>query len=466
MVAQVPAGSQSLTRRLLLWSLGALVLVWGCFVVLAYRTGVHEADELTDGQLASAAALLLNLSVHTRTQSIPEGAGVALPWAKSHDYQHALSVVQWDAQQRVILRMGDAPLPAFHVAEGYANLYLGPDAQPWRSFSKWDVTHGHKVMVLLSLQERDQLAHDIAGQMIEPGMWLLPVVFLALGLAIARGLRPLHELSQEVEQLDVQGAQRLERQHPWREFDAVVRSVNTLLARQQEALARERELANEVAHELRTPLASMVLQAQALGGSGLLSADQVAALARIRTDALRAGHVLDQLLALARTSRGQWHGAASPVDVAQLVRTVVADYAQAAWEKKDTLSVDGPDTLMLSGHPVLLEMALRNLIENALRHTPCGTCIEVQCGGAVEVAAPSSVAPSGPWLQVCDDGARTLGAAASAPAAPADSLHLGHEIVARVAQVHGGRFAPVPAAAPFTTCYRLDFPVSALAQAR
>ena len=85
---------------------------------------------------------------------------------------------------------------------------------------------------------------------------------------------------------------------------------------------------------------------------------------------------------------------------------------------------------------------------------------------AVEVAAPSSVAPSGPWLQVCDDGARTLGAAASAPAAPADSLHLGHEIVARVAQVHGGQFAPVPAAAPFTTCYRLDFPVSALAQAR
>ena len=50
MLAQVPAGSRSLTRRLLLWSLGALVLVWGCFVVLAYRTGVHEADELTDGQ--------------------------------------------------------------------------------------------------------------------------------------------------------------------------------------------------------------------------------------------------------------------------------------------------------------------------------------------------------------------------------------------------------------------------------
>ena len=142
MLAQVPAGSRSLTRRLLLWSLGALVLVWGCFVVLAYRTGVHEADELTDGQLASATALLLNLGVHAWTQPSPVGPDAGLPWTKSHDYQHALSVVQWDAQQRVILRVGDAPLPAFHATEGYADLYLGPDAQPWRSFSKWDAVHG------------------------------------------------------------------------------------------------------------------------------------------------------------------------------------------------------------------------------------------------------------------------------------------------------------------------------------
>lgn len=51
----------SLTRQLLLWSLGALALVWASFVLIGYQTGVHEADELTDGHLASVAALLLNL---------------------------------------------------------------------------------------------------------------------------------------------------------------------------------------------------------------------------------------------------------------------------------------------------------------------------------------------------------------------------------------------------------------------
>lgn len=447
---------RSLNQRLLLWSLVVLVLLWGCFVALAYYTGVHESDELTDGQLASASALLLNLHTQAPLQAAdvtlaPRSDGLLVPPNKHHDYQQPLSVVQWDASGKMRWHIGAAPVPTFDTNEGYANLQLGPQAQHWRSFSRWDDAQAHKIMVLLRLDQRDHLAHDIAGKMAEPGLWLLPVVALVLGWAINRGLRPLHQLSREVEQLDVQGANRLEQRHDWQEFDAVVDSINTLLTRQQQALTRERELANEVAHELRTPLASIVLQAQALGG-GLPVAAQAQALDAIRTDALRAGHVLQQLLALARTSRGQWHGTASPVDLAALARTVTADYAQAAWQRQDTLAVQGPEELVVQGHAVLLEMALRNLIENALRHTPTATQIEVQCG-------TQSDTTTGPWLQVCDDGGRAS-AAALPPIRPkpVDSLHLGQEIIARVATVHGAQFAAVAALAPFTTCYRLNFP--------
>lgn len=453
------SSQRSLNQSLLLWSLGALVLVWSCFVALAYRTGVHEADELTDGQLAAVSALLLDLSAHMPSGAMSASlaqsrALVALP-RKNHDYQQSLNVVQWNAAGQVLWQVGQAPVPAFDTNEGYANLPLGPAVQHWRSFSRWDEARMHKIMVMVRLDDRDRLAHDIARQLVEPALWVLPVVALALGLAIGRGLRPLHRLSQELEQLDVQGAKRLEQHHDWQEFDAVVASINTLLARQQDALARERQLANEVAHELRTPLAAIVLQAQALGG-GLPAPVQAQALESIRTDALRAGHVLQQLLALARTSRGQWHGSASPVDMAALARTVAADYAQAAWQRQDTLAVQGPEQLWVQGHAVLLEMALRNLIENALRHTPPATQIEVQCGEAGNASA-------GAWLQVCDDGARLIAPAPPVPAKPADSLHLGQEIIARVAQVHGARFGIAAAPTPFTTCYRLDFPVPAKA---
>jgi two-component system sensor histidine kinase QseC len=453
-----PLRRPSLTRQLLLWSLGALVLVWCSFVVIGYQTGVHEADELTDGHLASVAALLLNVRATETVDVTRQTQRSPMPWLKAHDYQQSLSVVQWNAAGQLVSLSGNVPVPAFSSQEGFQTVTLGPDAKPWRGFSQWDAERSRKIMVLVELQERDDLAEDIAEQMIEPGLWLLPVVALALGLALRRGLRPLYALSADVAALDAASQQqRLAQRHSWSEFESVVASINTLLDRQQDALVRERRLANEVAHELRTPLSSIALQASALDGN-LDAEGQRQAIERIRQDALRAGHVLNQLLALARTSRVELYEAKAAVDLVALAQEVCAEYAQAAWQRGDEMEVNAPASVTVQGHRVLLELVLRNLIENALKHTPSGTRI------AVQLAAPSASAdgaPQGGWMQVCDDGARPLPPGSQAPdprPAPVDSLHLGHKIVSRVAWVHHAEFHPVPAPAPFTTCFRLTFP--------
>jgi two-component system sensor histidine kinase QseC len=441
----------SLTRHVMLWSLGALAVVWASFVWVGYRTGVHEADELTDGHLASVAGLLLNLHVADSGPEANVTERAAPAWLKMHDYQQSLSVVQWDAQGVLLTRRGKAPLPPFAQAEGFANIELGAPATAWRSFSQWDASHTRKIMVLVELDERDALARDIAEQMIAPGLWLLPVVSLALGLALWRGLRPLYALSADVAALDPASAQRLAVGHSWSEFASVVASINTLLDRQHDAMVRERRLASEVAHELRTPLSSIALQASALGG-GLDADAHAQAVARIGQDALRAGHVLNQLLALARASRAELHEAKASVDLSALVRHVCADYAQAAWQRGDDLALVAPPEIVVQGHAVLLDIAVRNLLENALKHSPHGTRIAVEVG-----VGP----PTGVWVQVCDDGQRPLAGAAPGPAPrPADSLHLGHEILRRVADVHGGRFGPVAPGPSFTTCFRLDLPAS------
>jgi two-component system sensor histidine kinase QseC len=445
----------SLTLRLLLGVLGMLLLVWAGFFAVGHRTGIHEADELTDGHLAGTAALLLMLDLPPFMQSSLESnrqaninmARPALDSLKYHDYQFSLSVVVRDAAGHLLARSGEAPVPAFAARDGFADLQLGTPSTAWRSFSQWDASHSRQVMVLVKVEEREALAEDVAVQLAEPVLWLLPVVALVLGAAILRGLRPLQALARDVEALEVDQTTRLQARHPYREFNSVVRSINRLVGQQQAALERERQLASEIAHELRTPLSSIALQAASLRGA-LPAQAQTAALQQISTDALRAGHVISQLLALARTGQAGMQQALVPLDLATLAREVVAGYAQVAWQSGHRLSVQGVEHQTVQAHPLLLELALRNLIDNALQHTARGTAVCVQWGNDAGRA----------WLQVCDDGQGASDTLAAAPVS-SDRLGLGHKIAGRVMDIHGGNFAQHAATAPFNRCYRLCFPV-------
>ena len=415
----------SLFRHLLAWTLGALLLVCAAFVYVGYRTGVHEADELTDGHLASVASLLLTQKVSAFAPAPAATAFGGLDGLRAHDYQQSLSVVIWDGTGQVIARTGEAPTPQFSQREGFETVALGSPPMHWRVFSRWDgPPHERRVAVLLSLAERDGLAEDIADQVAVPGLWLLPVVALVLTLAIRRGLRPLATLSRQVHRLDIHRDTALQAP-PHQEFQQVVHAIDTLIARYNAALQRERLLASEVAHELRTPLASLAVNAAALRGE-LSAAEHDQAARRIADDAARAGAVMADLLTLARTSRTELAESAQPTELAELARGVAAEYAQAALDSGHELSLAAPQPCVIDGHPVLLQIALRNLIENALQHTPAGTRIDV-----VVRSRP-------PTLEVSDNGPSTPSRGASAHAGL--GFGLGHQVVQRIVAVHDGRF--------------------------
>jgi two-component system sensor histidine kinase QseC len=434
----------TLTRHLLAWTLGALLVVWGTFIALGYQTGQHEADELTDGHLASVTALLLAFNPGESITAGRVPVAAMAPQLKAHDYQQSLSVVIWDRNGRVEVRTGDAPLPDFDTTDGLATLRLGQPKAEWRVFSRWDEARSRKVMALISEAERDELADDIAVQIAEPGLWLLPVVTLALGLAVRRGLRPLYALSRDVDALDVQHAAPLEARSRHEELRATVVAINTLMERYQAALSRERALANEFAHEMRTPLAGVALHAHALQ-SLPEGPERNASLTALAHEVKRAGLVLADLLALARASRAQWDEGAHPVDVCAIARAVVADFAPKALVSGHDLALAAPEHYVITGHGLLIELALRNLVENALSHTGPGTQVEVQVDAQRH------------WLQVVDNG----GPAGAAPFSPEPSMNslglgLGHRVVEKIAAVHGATFCRVAQHGP-GHCYRIAF---------
>jgi two-component system sensor histidine kinase QseC len=438
----------TLARHLLAWALGALVAVWAVFIAVGYLTGQEEADELTDGHLASVSALVAGISA-PEVALAERPRREAQPGMKAHDYQQSLSVVVWDGAGQLLVRIGDAPAPRFQdVEDGFSMLQLGaPPQQAWRAFTRWNPTKNRRIAVLISGQDRDDLADDISHQIVQPGLWILPVIALALGLAVWRGLQPLRDLGQQVHALDVQERVTLvEPRH--QELAEAVQSINLLVARYHDALTRERALASELAHELRTPLAALMLQAGSMRSAPDLAA-QEAAVAAIEREVRRADAVLHHILSLARASRADLDGLTQGVDVTELARSVVAEYGPAAHAGGRELGFSEHGRLKLQGHPPLLEIMLRNLVENALNHTPAGSEVEVSVDAERRVLRvcdrPALPGPSAPAHEVKQSPRRHLG------------WGLGHRVVEKVADVHGADFRGPFSADDWVRCYEVAF---------
>ena len=157
----------------------------------------------------------------------------------------------------------------------------------------------------------------------------------------------------------------------------MVESINQLSQRYRAAVARERELAGELAHEMRTPLASLALHAQALGGALTTPIGASAGACRARRPARRPGAAAPADPGARRPHR--LVEARTRFDLVPMAARVLADSRPGRARRPPRAGADGGDRrCTCSGHEVLLELALRNLVENALAHAPPGTVVDVK----------------------------------------------------------------------------------------
>jgi two-component system sensor histidine kinase QseC len=448
-----------LWRYLWAWALGAVVALWMLLAGLAYSTGYHEAEEISDGLLVSAAQLLLSQPLAQPlllpgTPNTPTVHQAEMPAALSQHppnaYAPEFHVVIWQGDRLVWDSHGvHAQLPP-RLALGHQTLGLTLQgvSQDWRVYvaESTEATAVRRVAVFMDPARREALAADISEHILLPALVFLPLVALMLASAIRRGLLPLQRLSGKIAALDVDAGQTLVPQQPYRELGVTVQSINALVLRLQAQIGRERRFAADVAHELRTPLTALVLQARrARKGSGAAEQDQ--ALQAVEQGALRAGRILSQLLDLAR-AQSLTGDVSEQVDLCALALRVVSEHAALAHELGQDIALEAPESLELPGQSTLLELALRNLVDNALRHNPAGTYVEVR---VARDAAGQVV------LSVSDDG----GDLGDAPASgPHTGLGIGLTLVERIAQSQGAQLVRDGGAAPFGKRFALVWPAS------
>ncbi len=413
----------SIRRALLVpLALGLLLAIAGA-AAFTYLGARDEATALLDVQLQQMAA-----SITGRPLPAPSPA-------LGSDAANPLVVQVWNRDGVQVFRSDpgrDAPrLADTRTAQpGFATV-PGRDGL-WRVFSV--AANGQVVQVGQPLRVRNELAASMAWRTTLPLIIIAPILGLFVWLAIERALRPLGRLAGAVR---ARSADDLAPLPPGRwpvEIEPLVASLNALLARLKEALALQRTFVADAAHELRTPLAAIHLQAQ-LAERARDDGERGEALAAMKGGIDRATRLASQLLTLAREEHADTRDAFTAVDLTALAQEVVRALAPLAAQRDIDLGVGATVPAVVRGDAAALTTLLTNLVDNALRYTPAGGRIDVATE-RVDGGFALSVRDDGPGIPEAERATIfqrfTRGSTASAPGSG-----LGLAIVKRVADRHG-----------------------------
>jgi two-component system sensor histidine kinase TctE len=266
------------------------------------------------------------------------------------------------------------------------------------------------VQVAETLDRRSRLATEIIKGVILPQFVILPVAVLLVWLALARGLAPLNDLQRRIRQRENQDLSPIDERDAPEEVTPLVRAINDLLERLDTSMKAQKHFLADAAHQLKTPLAGLRMQAELAqreidAGSDAQSIKR--SLQQIALSSQRAAHMVNQLLSMARAEDEEQSRRVQSFDLARLATEAVHDLVPKAMDKRIDLGYEGPDEgevlPPLSGQPVLVGELVRNLVDNALQYTPAGgtVTVRVQLDPAAEAEQPVlllQVEDSGPGI--------------------------------------------------------------------
>lgn len=417
-------------KRLTLILLTALSLIWVLTTLLVWRDASHETDEILDGHLAQAAALLV---VQQASDFVDQEQSIKTPLL----HQDAPRVMyQVFHEGKLSLRSENAPrtaiLPLHSTAKpSYSNIRF--EQNDWRLFATQGAEQDVVVYVAEKQSARAEILHALMRSLTLPMLLALPLLALSIWFAVRYGLNPLRELSQHLQTRQAGNLAQISLTTSQQEIEPVLEALNDLLQKNAKLLASEQAFTSNAAHELKTPIAAIRMQAQ-VAAVAEDQQDRQHALSQLQVACDRANRTIEQLLTLARIEQT---GLAldEPINFADLVREALSEMAIAAIEKQQQMGFEQQcEPCITRGNSTLLKILLRNLIDNAVRYCPAraNIALSLTCN---EQELHFQIEDDGPGLsetelqKIGERFYRVLGNEAS-------GTGLGWSIIRRIAEVH------------------------------
>ncbi len=360
-------------------------------LVFSYVSARHEIVEVYDARLGqSAKILLLTVSQQSNESDLAHSKRVFESWMNNlqqlsseseegtsvgHPYEHNMMFVVYRNDQMLwsspanITRL---PVPADY--SGFGNMTL--QRQQWRYFQlplKNDSGHS-RVLVAEKQSIRDEMMDELALSSALPQLIMIPLLALLIVLLIGKHFRPITELQKAISQRNINRLDSIYVANPTIELSPLVDALNTLLTQLEQAWQRERRFTRMAAHELKTPLTILRLNAE----NALMSEDPQLLhqdLQNILRGIERTDRLIKQLLTQAKVG-SLTQPELSSFNLTKMLQTEIAELAPLALKNKQELSLSGENT-QCRGDQLLLQILFSNLLDNAIRYSGTGSCIDV-----------------------------------------------------------------------------------------
>ncbi|ULU25687.1 sensor histidine kinase [Dyella terrae] len=374
-------------RGRLRWMIIALLVLF--LLPLAFYSFYRTSDEmavLSDARLAEAAHTVAALIRQSGLQTFANRDGIIVPVQKksvlaaqgevaTHESEVGFQV--FDRQGKLVL--GTLNLMTLPATPDDRSAYhdLKKQHHVWRVFNYVDPNSQYVIRTGDRYDSRENIVHTLWIDHGLPFLLGLPVLALLVGWAVGRGLRPLASLTTALSEREPGSRERIALPDAPRELRPVLNALNEQLARQEDALERERRFSADVAHELRTPLASIQLNLES--AMETVDPDEVHdSLAGAHNSVAILSRRVEQLLALAKLEAGAASAQFEPVNLVEVADDVVKELAPVIQRRGVELGFAQQDGLVLvQGYAPALVALLRNLLENSLRYVPAGGHIQL-----------------------------------------------------------------------------------------
>jgi two-component system OmpR family sensor kinase len=355
----------SLRFRLSLWISTAILVGAAVAGLYSYVAATDDAHRGQDTQLRQVGYLVSRLDAVPTSPMAREKVGDV-------DFDARLIVRFIDAPGGPLPHTGRPPYFSPSLPDGLQTVTIGRET--WRVFVRTNA-RGVRVAVAQQTAVRDAAARSSAMRTVMPILFLGPVLVLMAALLVRAMFQPLQRLAEQLGERREHDLGELDRAALPSEVWPFVQEINKLIARTMRALALQRRFIADAAHELRSPMTAMSLQAERLAASDM-PREARQRLGALSTGLLRTRVLLDQLLTLARTQEpgGQ---PLTQVPLKKAIQECLEDLVPLAEAKAIDLGVVGDADPAVTGRPVDIRILVKNLVDNAIRYTPEGGRVDI-----------------------------------------------------------------------------------------